>query len=73
MGYLEPTYSFWVINNLCISNVHLVGFLVALGMSKWQSMIYVIIGKVVIELVAVTNRYVGGEWHIELPVYFRLV
>ncbi|KAF2094737.1 NCS1 nucleoside transporter family protein [Rhizodiscina lignyota] len=65
--------SFWAINQICLSNWQLGGSLVAFGLSVWQSIIAIIIGKIITALVAVYNGYVGAEWHIGFPVYSRLI
>lgn len=63
--------SFWAINQICLSNWQLGSSLVAIGLSVWQAMIAVIIGKVIVALVAVFNGYVGAEWHIGFPIVSR--
>ena len=34
------------------------------GLSVWQAVIGIIVGKIIIAAVAVANGYVGAEWHI---------
>jgi Cytosine/uracil/thiamine/allantoin permeases len=63
--------SFWAINNLALSNWQIGSSLVAAGLSVWQTMIAIIIGKIIIALVAVFNGYVGADWHIGFPVFSR--
>ena len=36
----------------------------AAGLSVWQCVVAIIIGKIIIAAVAVANGYVGAEWHI---------
>jgi NCS1 family nucleobase:cation symporter-1 len=69
MAYL----SFWAINQIALSNWQLGGSLVAFGLSVWQSIIAIIIGKVITALVAVFNGYPGAEWHIGFPVFSRAI
>ena len=45
----------------------------AAGLSVWQAIIATIIGKFIIAAVAVTNGYVGAEWHIGFPVVSRYI
>lgn len=56
--------SFWAINQICLSNWQLGGSLVSAGLSVWQSVVAIIIGKFIIAAVAVLNGYPGAEWHI---------
>lgn len=63
--------SFWAINNLCLSNWQVGSSLVAAGLSVWQTMVAIIVGKIIISLVAVFNGYVGADWHIGFPVFSR--
>ena len=56
--------SFWAINQICLSNWQIGASLVAAGLSVWQSVIAIVVGKIIIAAVAVTNGYVGAEWHI---------
>lgn len=65
--------SFWAINQICISNWQLGSSLVAVGLSVWQSMIAIIIGKIVIACVAVLSGAVGADWHIGFPVFSRAI
>ncbi|KAJ9207699.1 hypothetical protein DTO021D3_3164 [Paecilomyces variotii] len=65
--------SFWAINNLCLSNWQVGASLVAAGLSVWQTMVAIIVGKIIISLVAVFNGYVGADWHIGFPVFSRNV
>jgi NCS1 family nucleobase:cation symporter-1 len=57
----------------CLSNWQLGGALVAVGLSVWQAMIAIILGKIIITAVAIYNGYVGAEWHIGFPVYARII
>ncbi|EKG15517.1 Permease cytosine/purines uracil thiamine allantoin [Macrophomina phaseolina MS6] len=52
--------SFWAINQICLSNWQLGSSLVAIGLSVWQTMIAVVVGKVIVALVAVYNGWTGG-------------
>jgi len=63
--------SFWAINQICLTNWQVGSSLIAVGLSVWQAILAVIIGKVIIALVAVGNGYVGAEWHVGFPVYNR--
>ncbi|KAK4098171.1 NCS1 nucleoside transporter, partial [Parathielavia hyrcaniae] len=65
--------SFWTTNQVALSNWQLGGSLVAAGLSVWQAMISVILGKCIVAAVAVINGYVGAEWHIGFPIVSRYV
>ncbi|OKL60007.1 hypothetical protein UA08_04892 [Talaromyces atroroseus] len=65
--------SFWAINQICLSNFQIGSSLVAIGLSVWQAVIAIILGKIIIALVAVSNGYVGATWHIGFPVWSRVV
>ncbi|KAK2035438.1 NCS1 nucleoside transporter [Colletotrichum zoysiae] len=65
--------SFWLTNQVAISNWQLGASLVAAGLSVWQSVIAIIVGKIIIALVAIFNGMVGAEWHIGFPVVSRYV
>lgn len=65
--------SFWAINQMTLSNFQIGASLVATGLSVWQAIIATIIGKIIIAAVAVSNGYVGAEWHIGFPVVSRYV
>ncbi|KAK2012494.1 NCS1 nucleoside transporter [Colletotrichum eremochloae] len=65
--------SFWLTNQVAISNWQLGASLVAAGLSVWQSVIAIIVGKVIIALVAIANGMVGAEWHIGFPVVSRYI
>ncbi|KAE9963100.1 hypothetical protein BLS_009686 [Venturia inaequalis] len=72
--WTKTTYiSFWAINQICISNWQQGSSLVSSGLSVWQTMISIIIGKLIIAAVAILNGYVGAEWHIGFPVVSRMV
>jgi NCS1 family nucleobase:cation symporter-1 len=47
--------SFWAINQIALSNWQLGGSLVATGISVWQAVVAIIVGKVIIALVAIAN------------------
>ncbi|KAF4503029.1 C2H2 zinc finger [Fusarium agapanthi] len=65
--------SFWLVNQVAISNWQLGASLVATGLSVWQVIIATLIGKVIISLVAIFNGYTGAEWHIGFPVVSRYI
>jgi NCS1 family nucleobase:cation symporter-1 len=46
---------------------------VASGLSVWQAMISIILGKAITAAVAVFNGSVGAEWHIGFPVVSRYI
>jgi NCS1 family nucleobase:cation symporter-1 len=56
-----------------VSNWQLGGALVASGLSVWQAMISIILGKCIVAAVAISNGYVGAEWHIGFPVVSRYI
>jgi nucleobase:cation symporter-1, NCS1 family len=66
-------FSFQAINQVCISNWQVGSSLIAIGLSVWQTMIAVVLGKIIIAIVAVLNGYVGAQWHIGYPVYCRVI
>jgi NCS1 family nucleobase:cation symporter-1 len=63
--------SFWAINQIALSNWQLGAALIAVGLSVWQTMIAVIIGKMIIAAVALCNGAIGARWHIGFPVMSR--
>ncbi|OQU97971.1 hypothetical protein CLAIMM_03819 [Cladophialophora immunda] len=63
--------SFWAINQIALSNWQLGASLIAVGLSVWQTMIAVIIGKLIIAGVAICNGMIGATWHIGFPVMSR--
>ncbi|KAH8693304.1 permease for cytosine/purines, uracil, thiamine, allantoin-domain-containing protein [Talaromyces proteolyticus] len=65
--------SFWAINQICLSNFQIGSSLVAIGLSVWQAVIAIILGKIIVALVAIFNGYVGATWHIGFPVWSRVV
>lgn len=65
--------SFWGINQLALSNWQMGASLTATGLSVWQTVIATIVGKVIIAAVAISNGYVGADWHIGFPVFSRVV
>ncbi|OIW34157.1 NCS1 nucleoside transporter [Coniochaeta ligniaria NRRL 30616] len=65
--------SFWTTNQVAISNWQLGGALVASGLSVWQAMISIILGKCIVAAVAIFNGYVGAEWHVGFPVVSRYI
>jgi nucleobase:cation symporter-1, NCS1 family len=62
-----------MINQVCISNWQVGASLVAVGLSVWQTMISVIVGKIIVSLVTVYNGYIGAEWHMGFPILSRFV
>jgi NCS1 family nucleobase:cation symporter-1 len=72
--WTPKTYiSFLAINQICISNWQQGCALVSSGLSAWQTMISIILGKAIITIIAILNGYVGAEWHIGFPVVSRMV
>ncbi|CAN8101811.1 unnamed protein product [Discula destructiva] len=65
--------SFWLTNQIAISNWQIGGSLVAIGLSVWQAIVATLIGKIIIALVAIFNGYVGAEWHVGFPVVSRYI
>ncbi|KAH0175230.1 NCS1 nucleoside transporter family, partial [Aureobasidium melanogenum] len=65
--------SFWAINQIALSNWQLGGSLVSTGISVWQAIIAIIVGKIIIAMVAIANGYVGATWHIGFCVVSRYV
>ena len=65
--------SFWAINQICLSNWQLGASLVAYGLSVWQAIISIIVGKLIISAVAICNGWVGAEWHIGFVVVSRYI
>ncbi|KAL2432210.1 Transporter aclS [Exophiala dermatitidis] len=65
--------SFWAINQIALSNWQLGASLIAVGLSVWQTMIAVIIGKCIIAGVALCNGAIGAKWHIGFPVLSRSI
>lgn len=58
---------------MTLSNFQLGASLVSAGLAVWQAVIAIILGKIIIAAVAVSNGYVGAEWHIGFPVVSRYV
>ncbi|KAI1624809.1 NCS1 family nucleobase:cation symporter-1 [Exophiala viscosa] len=65
--------SYWAVAQLSISNFSQAASLVAIGLSVWQAMIAVILGRIITAIVAVYNGAIGAEWHIGFPVLSRAV
>lgn len=63
--------SFWAINQIALSNWQIGSSLIAVGLSVWQTMIAVIVGKLIIAGVAMANGAIGAKWHIGFPVLSR--
>ncbi|KAI1858719.1 uncharacterized protein JN550_012469 [Neoarthrinium moseri] len=66
-------FLFWLTNQVAISNFQIGSSLVSAGLSVWQAIIAIIVGKVIISLVAIANGFVGAEWHIGFPVVSRYI
>lgn len=45
--------------------------LVAQGLSVWQVMLAVVIGRLIIASVAIAIGFIGADWHVGWPVYSR--
>jgi NCS1 family nucleobase:cation symporter-1 len=58
---------------MALANFQIGSSMVAVGLSVWQAMIAVIIGRIIIAAMAVLNGYPGAEWHIGFPVFSRMV
>ncbi|KAH6954457.1 NCS1 nucleoside transporter [Fusarium avenaceum] len=65
--------SYWMVNQVTISNWQMGASLVATGLSVWQVVVATFIGKIIISLVAIFNGYPGAEWHIGYPVGSRYI
>lgn len=65
--------SFWAINQIALSNWQIGASLIAVGLSVWQTMIAVIVGKIIISAVAICNGAIGARWHIGFPVLSRSI
>jgi nucleobase:cation symporter-1, NCS1 family len=65
--------SFWAINQIALSNWQIGAALIAVGLSVWQTMISIIIGKAIISMVAICNGAIGARWHIGFPVLSRSI
>jgi NCS1 family nucleobase:cation symporter-1 len=66
-------FSWWSIWLLGITNFQLGSSLVTAGLSIWQTMTVIVIGRILTALLAVLLGHVGGKWHISYPVYSRAV
>lgn len=58
---------------MTISNFQIGASLVSAGLAVWQAIIATIVGKMIVAAVAVSNGYVGAEWHIGFPVVSRYI
>lgn len=63
----------WSIWMMGLSNFQVGSSMVAIGMSVWQVMIAVILGRIIIAIMAVLNGQVGADWHIGFPVFSRVL
>ncbi|DAA73008.1 TPA_exp: NCS1 allantoate transporter [Trichophyton benhamiae CBS 112371] len=63
----------WSVWQLSLTNWQLGAALVASSLSVWQTMIAVILGRIIAAIVAVMIGYIGAEWHIGFPVYSRVI
>lgn len=50
--------SFWAINQIALGNFQIGASLVSTGLSVWQAVIAVLVGKIIIAVVAVANGFV---------------
>ncbi|OAA61456.1 Nucleobase cation symporter-1, NCS1 [Cordyceps fumosorosea ARSEF 2679] len=66
-------FSFQAINQIAISNWQIGSSLVATGLSVWQTIVAVILGKIIIAAVQVFGGWIGAEWHVGYPVIARLL
>lgn len=72
--WTSSTYlGWWAIWMMGLSNFQIGSSMVAIGLSVWQTMIVVILGRILIAGTAVLNGYVGAEWHIGFPVFSRVL
>ncbi|KAH8703000.1 NCS1 nucleoside transporter family protein [Phaeosphaeriaceae sp. PMI808] len=63
----------WAIWMMALANFQIGSSMVATGLSVWQAMIAVILGRIIIAAMAVLNGYPGAEWHIGFPVFSRMI
>ncbi|GFF53816.1 nicotinamide riboside transporter 1 [Aspergillus udagawae] len=63
----------WAIWMMGLSNFQLGSSLVAIGLSVWQAMVVIILGRILLATVAILNGAVGARWHIGFPVFSRIV
>jgi NCS1 family nucleobase:cation symporter-1 len=63
----------WSVWQLSLTNWQLGGALVASSLSVWQTMVAVILGRIIAAIVAILIGYIGAEWHIGFPVYSRVI
>lgn len=72
--WTNATYiSWWTVWMLGISNWQVGAALVAAGLSVWQTMVAIIIGRLITAAVAIGTGFPGAEWHIGFPVTMRMV
>ncbi|PSN67011.1 NCS1 nucleoside transporter family protein [Corynespora cassiicola Philippines] len=63
--------AFWLAWHVSLTNFTMGSSMVALGLSVWQVMLAIIIGRLIIAAVAVAVGFIGADWHIGFPVYSR--
>ncbi|QYS97962.1 Nicotinamide riboside transporter 1 [Trichoderma simmonsii] len=72
--WTSSTYlGWWAIWMMGLSNFQIGSSMVAIGLSVWQTMIVIILGRILIAGTAVLNGHVGAEWHIGFPVFSRVL
>lgn len=69
-GHLD-FLGFWNVIALSISTWQSCSSLLALELNVWESMVVVIIAKVIIFAIALSHGWAGAVWHIGYPVYAR--
>ena len=66
-------FGWWAVWMMALANFQIGSSMVATGLSVWQAMIAVILGRIIIAAMAVLNGYPGAEWHIGFPVFSRMI
>lgn len=69
-GHLD-FLGFWNVIALSITTWQSCSTLLSLGLNVWQSMICIILAKIIIFAVAISHGWAGAVWHIGYPVYAR--
>ncbi len=62
---------FWAVIALSISTWQGCSSLLSIGLNVWQSMVIIIIAKLLMFLIAVAHGWGGAVWHIGFPIYCR--
>lgn len=62
---------FWAVIALSISTWQSCSLLLSIGLNVWQSMVIVILAKILIFGIAVLHGWGGATWHIGFPMYCR--